>query len=100
MNEADHLSIPSSFVLAQQKISNLSEDLKIVLWFSGDGSGRVCWIKDRGLCFYGGKTEVKRAWTVVEQQDRSRLRKGTKSWIALSAKGWHLPVKEKGDDLW
>ena len=37
---------------------------------------------------------------VVEQQDGSGRIKGTKSWIALSAKGWWLTVKEKGDDLW
>lgn len=42
---------PIFFVLAQQKISNLSEDLKITLQCGGNGSGRVCKVKGRGLFF-------------------------------------------------
>lgn len=49
MNEVDHLSILSPFVVAQQKISNLSWDLKIILWLCGDHSGTVCWFKGRGF---------------------------------------------------
>lgn len=37
--------------------------------------------------FFGGKTEVRRVKTVVEQQGRSGRGKGTKSRIAFSAKG-------------
>lgn len=39
---------PIPFVLAQQKVSNMSEDLKIALR-CGVGRGRVCWVKGRGL---------------------------------------------------
>ena len=47
-----------------------------------------------------GKKIKNKTENVVEQQDGSGRIKGTKSWIALSAKGWRLTVKEKGDDLW
>ncbi len=52
-NEWSRSSIdPILFVLAQQKISNLSDDLKIALHCGGgDGSGRVCWVKGRNLFF-------------------------------------------------
>ena len=61
-----------------------------------------------GACFFflwwevkmSGKKIKNKTENVVEQQDGSGRIKGTKSWIALSAKGWQLTVKEKGDDLW
>lgn len=50
-NEWSRSSIdPILFVLAQQKISNLSEGLKIALWY-GQNSVRVCWVKSRGFLF-------------------------------------------------
>ena len=61
-----------------------------------------------GACFFFSmmgsqnvrKKKNNKTENVVEQQDGSGRIKGTKSWIALSAKGWRLTVKEKGDDLW
>ena len=76
-------------MLAQQKISNLSEDLKIALRRGGHGGGRVGRVKGvgRGLFFffYDGKSKCqekkkkKKTENVVEQQDGSGRIKGTKS---------------------
>lgn len=59
-------------MLAQQKISNLSEDLKIALRRGGHGGGRVGRVKGvgRGLFFffYDGKSKCQEKKKIIKQK--------------------------------